>query len=122
MAKRGKTEGVLARETRLKAEASAIAAAEKAKADAEKAVADAKAEAERKRAIEQAPKAPRPKKVKKPRFIREQTEKRPAPKPKPAALPERSTKFRAKLMTKNLAEAPKDETLSAPLPKGPNRQ
>jgi DNA polymerase-3 subunit gamma/tau len=57
-----------------------------------------------------APKKERPPKVKRPRFVfvREKTEKRPAP--TGPALPPRSTKFTAQLLTKNLSLPPEDET------------
>lgn len=102
MAKKAKTEGVQAREKRLAADAAAIAekaAAEKAKAEA------AAKEAEEKKAA----KAEKRKKTKRPRFVREVVERPPADKPKPKPLPERSTKLRGKIMTKNLAFVPKDE-------------
>ena len=106
--KKGKTESVLSRETRLKAEADAIL---RSKAAAEKVVADKAAEAERiaaaKRPPAPIPKAARPKKVKRARFVREQTEKK--PEPKPAPLAERSTKADGKLMTRNVTYRPKDE-------------
>ena len=106
--KKGKTESVLSRETRLKAEVDAIL---RSKAAAEKAVADKAAEAERiaaaKRPPAPIPKAARPKKVKRARFVREQTEKK--PEPKAAPLAERSTKADGKLMTRNVTYRPKDE-------------
>jgi hypothetical protein len=49
----------------------------------------------------------KPKKVKKPRFVREKKENRPLS--NTPALPTRSTKATAKLMTKGLALPPKDE-------------
>ncbi len=112
MAKKGKTESVLARETRLKAEAEAVAAV---KAEALRVAAAAReAEAAELAAVEKrrAEKAAKMKKVKRPRFVRPPVEKRPEPKKLPP-LPERSTKTRGKLMTKNLALPPKeDDTLT----------
>ena len=106
--KKGKTESVLSRETRLKAEADAIS---RGKAAVEKAAAEKVAEAERiaaeKRPVAPSPKAARPKKVKRTRFVREQTEKK--AETKAAPLAERSTKADGKLMTKNVAYRPKDE-------------
>lgn len=102
--KKGKTESVLSRETRLKAEADAIS---RSKAAAEKAAAEAERIAAEKRPPAPIPKAARPKKVKRARFVREQTEKK--AEPKAAPLAERSTKADGKLMTKNVAYRPKEE-------------
>ena len=57
--------------------------------------------------------APKPKKAwpvkaKRPRFVRENVEKRERP-AVPPPPPPRSTKFAARLLTKNLAEPPKDD-------------
>ena len=57
----------------------------------------------------------KPKKEKKPRFVREKKEKR--PESKGPALPPRSTKATAKLMTKGLAVPPKDEKASGQKPR-----
>jgi hypothetical protein len=57
----------------------------------------------------------KPKKPKKPRFVREKKEKRPqSPAP---ALPPRSTKVTAKLMTKGITTPPKDEPGGGQKPK-----
>jgi hypothetical protein len=53
------------------------------------------------------PKKVWPAKAKRPRFVRERVEKR--ERPAAAALPPRSTKFAARLLTKNLAVPPKDD-------------
>ena len=59
----------------------------------------------------------KPPKVKRPRFVREKKEKSPVPQTKPAPLPARSTKVFAKLMSKNLALPPKEESNFGSLPK-----
>ena len=105
MAKKVKTESVLSRETRLKAEADALATAGKA-AEAAKA-ATAKA------ATPPAP-AVRPKKVKKARYVREKKEKQVPV--KTAELPARSTTAAGKMMSKNIAANPEDE--GGGLPRG----
>ena len=105
--KKVKTESVLSRETRLQAEANAIAAAK---------LAVEQAAAEKLRRQTPPPKAERPKKVKRPRFVREQVEKRPPM--KQTALVERSTKAVAKMMTKNVSELPPDELASGVTAKG----
>ena len=102
MAKKAKTESVLSKETRLKAAANS--AAEAAKAAAEKVAAP----------IVVTPKAERPKKVKKARYVREQTEKRPEKKAPP--LREQSSTARGKIMTKNLAYHPDDPALGPKRP------
>ena len=89
MAKKAKTESVLSRETRLRSEADAVSAAAKLAAEA----------AEQKRVV--TPKAERPKKTKKARFVREQAEKK--PEKKATSLPERSTTAGGKMMTKNVS-------------------
>ena len=98
MAKKSKTESVLSRETRLQAEADAISGA--------KSAAEHTA-AEKERAAMPAAKAVRPKKAKKARFVREQTEKKPESKAAPFA--ERSTTAGGKMMTKNVSYRPKKE-------------
>jgi len=104
MAKKTKTESVLSRETRLQAEAEAISGAKAAEQ-----AADLATEAgEKKRVVTPTAKAVRPKKAKKARFVREQTERKPETKATP--LPERSTKAGGKMMTKNVSYRPKDES------------
>lgn len=101
MAKKAKTEGVLARETRLRAEAGQTAA-DPAAADARAAAAATRGDAP------PAATTPRPKKVKKARFVRAPQEKRP---PTKAAAPAaRSTKAAGKMMSKNVTGRPKAET------------
>lgn len=53
------------------------------------------------------PKKAWPVKAKRPRFVREQTERREQPEARP--LPPRSTKLAARMMTQNLALAPKED-------------
>ena len=91
MAKKTKTEGVLARETRVRAEADARPTAEKASGAEREAAAQ-------KRVIPPVAKAVRPKKAKKARLVREKQEKR-AP-VKAAELPARSTTAGGKMMSK----------------------
>ena len=102
MAKKAKTESVQSREARLQAEAAARAA-QTAKEQA--AAAAAAKEAEKRKAA----KAEKRKKTKRPRFVREAAPTPAVAKPKAMPLPERTTKARGKLMTKNLVLAPKDE-------------
>jgi colicin import membrane protein len=116
VAKKAKTEGVLARETRLRAEADAIAAERTAaeKATKDKAAMDkaAKDKAAANRSAPPVPKPARPAKVKKARFVRAPQEKRvPA---KVAAVPARSRKAAGKLMTKNVTARPKDDSTAWP--------
>jgi hypothetical protein len=112
MAKRAKTESVLSRETRLEAEADAISGA---KAAAEQAAEVAKEAAEKRRVVTPVVKAEWPKKTKKARFVREQTEKKPKAK---ATRTERSSKAVGKMMTKNVSYRPKDEPRAGPKAKG----
>jgi len=113
MAKRAKIESVLSRETRLQAEADALAAAAR---EVEKAAEAARAAAEQKRVATPATKAARPKKAKNARFVREQAEKKPETRATP--LPERSTKAGGRMMTKNVSHRPKDEPNTGPKEKG----
>ncbi len=108
MAKKAKTESVLARETRLRAEAEARAKAEQEKKAAEEALAQENA-----RAL--AAKKVRAKKVKKPRFVREKNETLPPPvKPKTGERPARKATAAGKLMSQNI----KPKTTGGPLAGG----
>ncbi len=56
---------------------------------------------------------PEPEKLKRPRFVREKTEKK-KPAKKAPPLPPRSSQPGAKLMSKNLATPPKEDRLNGP--------
>ena len=106
MAKKPKKEAVKPEEpkgTLAKAKATVVKAAEKVAEVATKA-----ADAVKEHVVQPVVDAVKPKKEKKPRFVRQKKEKR--PESKGPALPPRSTKATAKLMTKGLALPPKDET------------
>lgn len=108
MAKKAKTEGVLAKETRLRAEADAVAAARRAT----EAAAEAAKEAAEKNRIE---KAERRKKPKRARFVRGKKET--TPKVEASPLPGRSTTAAGKLMSRNVTDKPRREPQAGPKPK-----
>ena len=116
MAKKGQTEGVLAREARQKAEADAAKAAAEA---AERAAEVARQAAEAKRAAREEAERLRAEKaaVKKPRYVREKAAER--PEAAAAPLPARSTTLGGKMMSTGLKAAPKDKPGNKP--KGPQR-
>ena len=121
MAKKGKTEGVLARETRLRGEAAGLEAAAQAAAAtqaAEAAAQDAEAAkgsdtppagSGRKRAAKAAKAAPAPKKA---RYVREK--KGATPEAAPAALAPRTISSSGRMLSKGVTAAPRDAA-------GPNR-
>lgn len=74
-----------------------------------KAAVTSAAESVQERVVQPVVDAVKPKKAKRPRFVREKKESRPAP--AGPALPPRSTKAKAKLMTKGLTLPPKDENM-----------
>src|SRR5213082_1035883 len=107
MAKRQKTESVLSREARKHQEAagrpaSTVAAVKNAVVKAAATV----AEVVEKHVVRPVAKAVRPKKAKKARFVREKKEKQEV---KATAQTPRSKTASGKMMTKNLAEAPREE-------------
>jgi hypothetical protein len=112
VAKKQKTEGVLARETRVRAEADARSAAEQAGAEREAAA--------QKRVIPPVAKAARPKKAKKARFVREKQEKRTPV--KAAELPARSATAGGKMMSKNIKAKPKEESAAGPKDRGTHKR
>lgn len=99
MAKKAKTESVLSRQTRIQAEADALAMAEKAAETANAAAQE--------RLTPPAARPAEPKKVKKVRYVREKKVKQVPV--KPAALLVRSTTAAGKLMSKNITASPEDE-------------
>ena len=123
MAKKAKTEGILARATRQKAEDEAVVAAarqaeadaraakdaERATAEAAEATKQAAAGSGRKRAAMAGKAEPAAKKA---RYVREKKEA--TPEAEAAPLPPRSTTASGKMLSKNVKTAPKETA-------GPNR-
>ena len=116
MAKKSRTEGVLARETRMQAEADALSATKKAVEQA----AEAEKGAAQKRATTPVARAARPKKAKKARFVRGKQERRTPV--KAAELPARSVTAAGKMMSKNIKAKPKDESAVGPQVRGGNKR